>query len=92
MTITHEMLPPTFIRFTSAPESYDYGNTETICVVGKMRNGRDDLRKIRIFTENSLRFQEPRYYSGLHLCVDLAKLEEIHDMIGEIDMEKARLG
>lgn len=78
-----------FIRFTSAPESYDYGNTETVATVGKMKNG-DQLRKVRIWSENSLYYQEPRYRSGLYLSVSLDKLEEIHDLVGEVDMVEAR--
>lgn len=81
------------IRFTSAPESYDYCNTQTVCVVGKMKSGINkggDLRKVAIRSGVSLAYQVPRYQSGLHLVTDLEGLEKIHDLVGEIDMNKAR--
>lgn len=82
-----------FIRFTSAPECYDYSNTETVCVVGTMKSGINKggpLRKVRILGEYSLRFQEPRYSSGLHLCMTLEQLEESHDLFADVDMDLAR--
>jgi hypothetical protein len=81
------------IRFTDAPESYDYSNTTTVATVGKMTSGINkgkDLRKVAIRSEYSLRFQEGRYCSGMNLCVDLKKLEEIHDLIGIVDLTAAR--
>ena len=82
-----------FIRFTSAPECYDYSNTETVCVVGHTTSGigkGSPIRKVRITSEVSLRFQEPRYASGLHLCMTLEQLEDTHDLIGEVDLDLAR--
>jgi len=82
-----------FIRFTDAPESYDYGNTSTVCHVGTMTSGINKgqpLRMVRIQTEHSLRFQELRYRSGFNLFCTLEELEEMHDLIGEIDMKIAR--
>lgn len=83
------------IRFTDAPESYDYGNTSTVCQVGTMSSGINKgqpLRKVAIRSAHSLAFQEPRYRSGLNLCCTLEELEGLHDLVGEIDMEKAREG
>lgn len=80
------------IRFTDAPESYDYGNTSTVCQVGIMPRGinkGNPLRKVAIRSAHSLSYQEPRYQSGLCLCLTLGELVMIQDFLGEIDMEKA---
>lgn len=82
-----------FIRFTDAPECYDYSNTETVEQIGTMTRGigrGNPIRKIKITSENSLRFQEPRYHSGLHMCMTLEELEESHDLFGKVNLEAAR--
>lgn len=81
------------IRFTDAPESYDYGNTTTVCQVGTMAYGinkGNPLRKVTIRSDYSLSYQEGRYRSGLNLCVTLQELERMQDLVDEIDLEEAR--
>lgn len=74
------------IRFTDAPEAYDYGNTSTLSVVGVTKRGRE-IRKIQIVSDHSLRFQEPRYYSGLHFCITHEDMAENHDLYGDVDAD-----
>ena len=74
------------IRFTDAPEAYDYGKTTTLEVVGVTKRGRE-VRKVQIVSDHSLRFQELRYFSGLHFCITREDMAENHDLYGEIDPE-----
>ena len=74
----------THIRFTDAPEAYDYGNTSTLSIVGVTKRGRE-IRKVQIVSDHSLRFQEPRYGSGLHFCITREDMAKNHDLYGDVD-------
>lgn len=81
------------IRFTDAPESYDYSNTSTVAVVGTVRSGMNKggpLRKVAIRTDYSLAYQTGRYQSGCNMCLTLEQLEDCHDVIGNVDLALAR--
>ncbi len=69
-----------FVRYTSAPEAYDYWNTSTVRVVGSTKKG-EDIRKVEIRSRHSLCSQEPRYTSGLHFCLDEEDFNEIRDLL-----------
>lgn len=67
------------VFFTSAPESYDLPFTETVKVVGCIRNDGDPVRMVRCNTKNKTKLEEQRkrYHKGIYFFVNRQDLEEI---------------
>jgi len=81
-----EFVDPKYIRYTDAPDRYDYAHTKTLEVIGTSRGiGSGPVRKIQIGPEQGasqerndflINYQCGRYRSGLYFALTQEQLDE----------------
>lgn len=66
-------------RYTDAPECYDGFGTQTVRET-KFSTKRGPVRVVSLVPQHQ-NWQEMRYSSGLHLCMDQEKWDDLKDLL-----------